>query len=61
MLPEPLDPEHFPQQAILLFEPVGLLRRSASVSMSDIASLGRLSRLMLGTGVSAIANIVLSY
>ena len=26
MLPEPLDPEHFPQQAILLFEPVGLFR-----------------------------------
>ena len=29
--------------------------------MSDLASLGRLSRLMLGTGVNAIANIVLSY
>jgi membrane associated rhomboid family serine protease len=35
--------------------------RCASVSMRDIASLGRLSRLMLVTGVNAIANIVLSY
>jgi hypothetical protein len=26
ILLEPLEPEHFPQQAILLFEPVGLLR-----------------------------------
>ena len=61
ILLEPLQPEHFPQQAILLLEPVGFLARWASVSMSDTASPGRLSRLMLGTGVNAIANIVLSY